>query len=297
MTWITDTNTLQKPTLKTVSPSFGSSFSYSRFSDETPEGFAQWHYHPELELVYIEKGNGKRHIGNHVSYYNKGDLILIGPNLPHYGFAHRLTKNNIEMVVQFREDFLGADFFKSRELQKIAQMIDRSKQGLVFYGKTKRDVGRMLSEMDIMNVFDRLLRILKILDTLAESDEYKMLNASKFTIAVKQSDNQRIKIVYDYVRENFQSDVKLEEIAELTNMTVPSFCRYFKKQTKKTFTQFVNEFKVIHACKLLSETNRTIADICFECGFNNFSHFNKQFRIVTGKSPSSYRSEFKEVIG
>lgn len=297
MTWITDGGTLQKPALKSVQPSFGSSFSFSRFSDETPTGFAQWHYHPEIEMVYIEKGNGKRHIGNHVSYYSHGDLILIGPNLPHYGFAHRLTKNNTETVVQFKEDFLGDDFFKSEEMQKIAKLIDRSKQGLSFFGSTKREVGRLLADMAVMNRFDRLLRILKILNKLAETEEYRVLNASKLTIQVGRSDNDRIKLVYDHVRDNFQSTVKLDEIAQLTNMTVPSFCRYFKKQTKKTFTQFVNEFRVIHACKLLSETNRTIADICFECGFNNFSHFNKQFKLVTEKSPSAYRSEFTDTIG
>lgn len=297
MNTLTDTIKMQKPALKTVQPAFGSSFLFRRFSDDTPEGFAQWHYHPELELVYIDKGAGKRHIGNHVSYYSHGDLILIGPNLPHYGFAHRLTKNNTEMVVHFREDFLGKDFFKSEEMQKIAALIDRSKQGLTYYGKTKREIGKLLSEMDIMSRFDRLLRILKILNIMAESEEYKTMNASRFTFEVNKSDNDRIKLVYDYVRGNFQTEVKLEEVAKLTNMTAPSFCRYFKKQTKKTFTEFVNEFKVIHACKLLSETNRTIADICFECGFNNFSHFNKQFKQVTEKSPSSYRAEFKEVIG
>jgi AraC-like DNA-binding protein len=165
-----------------------------------------------------------------------------------------------------------------------------------FYGKTKAKVGQLLDEMVVMNHFDRLLHTLRILQVMANSDEYRILNASKVTIEINQQDKDRIKLIYDFVRENFQKEISLEEMSILTNMTVPSFCRYFKKQSGKTFTQFVNEFKVIHACKLLSETGRTVADICFECGFNNFSHFNKQFKIVTGKSPSDYRSEFRLVI-
>lgn len=257
---------------------------------------AVWHYHPEIELVYIEKGNAKRHIGNHVSYYTSGDLIFIGPNVPHYGFTDRLVNRNTEVVLQFKEDFMGKDFRSISEFQKIGDLFDLSLHGMSFYGNTKKKVGKLLDEMVVMSHFDRLLHTLRILDVMAKSSEYRILNATKVTIEVNQQDKDRIKIIYDYVRENFQKEITLEEMSELTNMTVPSFCRYFKKQSGKTFTQFVNEFKVIHACKLLSETGRTIADICFECGFNNFSHFNKHFKIVTGKSPTEYRSEFRLVI-
>lgn len=285
-----------KPALEKIQPSFGSSISFKRFSDERPNGIAVWHYHPEIELVYIEKGNAKRHIGNHVSYYTSGDLIFIGPNVPHYGFTDRLVNRNTEVVLQFKEDFMGQDFKSISEFQKIGDLMDLSLHGMSFYGKTKNKVGRLLDEMVVMNHFDRLLHTLRILQIMANSEEYRILNATKVTIEINQQDKDRIKLIYDFVRENFQKEISLEEMSVLTNMTVPSFCRYFKKQTGKTFTQFVNEFKVIHACKLLSETGRTVADICFECGFNNFSHFNKHFKIVTGKSPSEYRSEFRLVI-
>jgi AraC-like DNA-binding protein len=200
------------------------------------------------------------------------------------------------VVLQFKEDFMGRDFKDISEFQKIGDLIDLSLHGMSFYGKTKTKVGQLLDEMVVMNHFDRLLHTLRILQIMANSDEYRILNASKVTIEINQQDKDRIKLIYDFVRENFQKEISLEEMSILTNMTVPSFCRYFKKQSGKTFTQFVNEFKVIHACKLLSETGRTVADICFECGFNNFSHFNKHFKIVTGKSPSDYRSEFRLVI-
>ena len=293
---MSELSTIQKPTLRTVQTSFGSSFSFKRFTDEEPDGFSKWHHHPELELVYIEHGSGKRHIGNHLSYYSDGDLLLIGPYLPHYGFAHRLTQKNTEVVIQFREDFLGDSFLHAEEMKKIKELIDRSSHGLSFYGSTKTEIGVLLDEMVVMNQFERLMHLLRVLQKMAQSTEYMLLNAGNFIIEVDQTDNDRMKKIYEYVREHFQREIALQEMADMTNMTIPSFCRYFKKQTGKTFTQFVNEFRVIHACKLLSETNRTISDICFECGFNNFSHFNKQFKQVVQKNPSAYRSEFKEVI-
>lgn len=286
----------QRPSLEVVQPAFGSSLSFRRFNDTSPNGDPIWHYHPEIEMVYIKSGNGKRHIGNHISYYTSGDLILIGSNLPHYGFSDRLTTRNTEMVIQFKQEFLGEQFFDTPEMIKVADLLDRSKHGISFYGNTKKEVGKLLEAMVVMNSFDRLLQTLRVLHFMAESSSYYLLNAKKITVKANSQNRDRIKVVYDFVRDEFQREIPLEEIADKTAMTVPSFCRYFKKQTGKTFTQFVNEFRVIHACKLLSETGRSVADICFECGFNNFSHFNKQFKIITEKSPSEYRNEFREVI-
>ncbi len=287
---------IQKPALEKIQPSFGSSISFKRFTDEQPNGIAAWHYHPEIELVYIQSGSGKKHIGNHVSYYNEGTLLLIGSNVPHYGFTDRMTSMNTEVVLQFRPDFLGSAIDEVTEFGRINELLKQSLHGLAYHGKTKEKIGNLLDDMVIMSHFQRLLHTIKVLNIMAKSDEYEILNASKVTIETNQQDKDRIKVIYDFVRENFQQNISLEEMSELTNMTVPSFCRYFKKQSGKTFTQFVNEFKVIHACKLLSETGRSISDICFECGFNNFSHFNKQFKNVTGKNPSEYRAEFRRVI-
>ena len=287
---------VNKPALEKIQPSFGSSISFKRFSDEQPNGIAAWHYHTEIELVYIQSGNGKRHIGNHISYYTNGDLILIGSDVPHYGFTDRLVNRNTEVVLQFREDFMGNVFQEVAELNRLGELFKLSLHGLSFYGKTKEKVGQFLDDMVVMSHFNRLLQTIRVLNVMATSDEYHILNANNATIEINHQDKDQIKIIYDHVREKFQEDISLEEMAELTSMTGPSFCRYFKKQTSKTFTQFVNEFKVIHACKLLSETTRNVADICFECGFNNFSHFNKQFKIVTGKSPKDYRAEFRRVV-
>jgi transcriptional regulator GlxA family with amidase domain len=141
-----------------------------------------------------------------------------------------------------------------------------------------------------------MLSLLEVLQVLSLSEEYIYLNASKVTLEADPKSNERIRKVYAHVRQNFEQNIPLEDVAQLVNMTVPSFCRFFKKLTGKTFTQFVNEFRIIHACKLLSETPNTIADIAFDSGYNNFSHFNKHFKIYTGKNPSVYRDEFKKMI-
>lgn len=286
----------QRPALEVIQPSFGSSLFFERFNDDTPNEDPIWHYHPEVELVFIKSGNGKRHIGNHISYYTKGDLILIGSNLPHYGFSKRLTAKNTEMIIQFKPDFMGNEIFEVIEMQKIRELLERSQHGLSFYGSTKKEVGLLLEQMVVMSRFDRLLQTLRILHLMASSEEFNLLNGQKATLKTTKQDRDRIKVVYDYVRHNFQRDISLQEMSDEMNMTVPSFCRYFKKRTGNTFTQFVNEFRVIHACKLLSETGRSVSDICFDCGFNNFSHFNKQFKVKTGQNPTEYRDEFREVV-
>ena len=140
------------------------------------------------------------------------------------------------------------------------------------------------------------MKILAILKELAKSEEYTVLNVDGYAMEIEPRDSKRINKVYDFVRDNFQRQISLDEIADVVSMTEPAFCRYFKKLSGKTFTQFVNEYRLVHASKLLSERPDNITDICFECGFNNFSHFNKLFKAFTGKSPSRYRIEMTTIV-
>ena len=287
---------ISTPALEKIQPTFGQSFAMRKFEEINPNIQPFWHFHPELEIVYIKKGSGKRQIGNHISYYNGGDLIMLGPNLPHYGFTDRLAGDTSEIVVQMREDFLGKDFFKLQEMQNIDILFERSKAGLSFYGNTKDEVGSRLNSMFYMDHFDTLMEYLHILQILADSKEYIVLNATGVALIVQGQDTDRIDTIYKYVRKNFTESIQLGDIAALANMTVPSFCRYFKRITGKTFTEFVNEFRIVHACKLLSEERHTISEVCFESGFNNFSHFNRQFKEKTGKSPNAYRKAVEKVV-
>jgi len=266
---------LNNPTLKKIVPSAGNSFYVKKFVQSQSLSTPYWHFHPEIELVFIDHGNGKRHIGNHISYYNDGDLLLIGSNVPHYGFAGRLTKNESEIIVQFLPDFLGDAFMDTIEMEAIQRLFQKSKQGLSFYGETKNRVGEMLS---------------------AISSETETLNVNGVFLEVYTNEHDRMTSIYNYVSNNFTESIELSEIASIVSMTVPAFCRYFKKVTNKTFTQYVNEYRIVHAQKLLNESDMSITDVCLSSGFNNVSHFNKQFKIHTSKNPRDYRKELTTLI-
>jgi len=285
-----------KPTLEQIEPTFGSSVLIKKFEQSRPNKEPFWHFHPEIELVFVRGGNGKRHIGNHISYYQDGDLMLIGSNLPHYGFTDRLTGNKSETIIQMKEDFPGPVFLNLPEIQPIKQLIENAKLGIVFTGETKKKIGDEIEKLVDKPPFDRLIGLISILKELSEVRDYYLLNSEAVSIEAKAVDQQRVNLIYDYVRDNFKRNISLEEISAEAAMTVPAFCRYFKKISNKTFTHFVNEHRIVHASKLLSEGNLNITDICYACGFNNISHFNRQFKEITGSSPSDYRKAIRRVV-
>ncbi|GAA0737677.1 AraC family transcriptional regulator [Gaetbulibacter jejuensis] len=288
----------RKPTLEKISPEFGSSIFVRRHENYTFQEEVKpfWHFHPEIELIYVNKGKGKRHIGNHLSYFNNSQLLLIGPNLPHNGFTDRLTINGSQTLIQFKPDFLGTHFFNIPEMERINNLFERSKKGILFGVKTKKKLGDKIERFAKKEGFKKILVLLEILHTLAKAEDYTLLNADGFAFETEAQDSAKIDIIFKHVNQNFTEHISLDEIADKVSMTVPAFCRYFKKVTGKTFTKFVNEYRVVHATKLLSESQISITDVCYECGFNNFSHFNKVFKEVTGKSASKYRGEVKRII-
>jgi AraC-like DNA-binding protein len=195
-----------------------------------------------------------------------------------------------------KADFLGNDFFSIPEMKKIRTLFEMAKSGIAFYGETKNIVGEKMEAMEGKSDFRGLLSILSIFNDLSQSTEMKLLNAEGFSLETEIKDNDRINLVFNHVKSNFKEDIPLKTIADLSSMTVPSFCRYFKKITNKTFVQFVNEYRLVHASKLLAEQPMSITEVCFESGFNNFSHFNKSFKAFTGQSPTEYRNQLKKVL-
>lgn len=284
------------PTLEIITPAFGSSFSFSKYVENTNCKSDLWHYHPEIELVFVNGGSGKRQIGSHISYYSDGDLVLIGSNLPHCGFTNEQTGNKNETVIQLRPDFLGNDFLNIPELKNIQQLLYKARGGIAFGNETKKLIAGKIEEMESQSNFDRLLSMISILNALETNNEYTILNADGFTLELQVQDNDRINVVFNYVKDNFQEPIQLDTVSSMVSMTAPSFCRYFKKITNKTFTAFVNDYRLVHASKLLAENTKSITEISFESGFNNFSHFNKSFKAFTGKSASQYRHELKSLI-
>jgi len=286
----------QKPSFEHLAHDMDNTLIYKRFDFKNKNHQPTWHYHPEIEIVFVNEGSGKRQIGSHVSYYNDGDLICIGSNLPHCGFTDSFSNKRKETLIQFLPDYLGNSFFNVAEMKPLLQLLERAKKGLVFYGNTKKEVGALIEKMHKKSPFERLLDSLLILKKLEESKEYEILNADGFAMKAETQDNQRINKTMNYVQEHFKSPISIDEISEHVNMTSPSFCRNFKKVTGKTFTQFVNEYRLVHATKLLTEQQESVQTICYECGFNNFSHFNKLFKNHTGKTPTEYRKQLNFTV-
>jgi AraC-like DNA-binding protein len=286
----------KKPTLEKITPSFGSSLLVKQHVEFLKTNTPIWHFHPEIELVYVNKGKGKRHIGNHISYFNNSQLVLIGSNLPHVGYIDRLTNNGTETLIQFKPEFLGEQFFTIPEMTDINQLFERAKKGIRFNIDIKQRLGPKIEDLVNLEGASRIISFLEILKDLATTEDYTLLNANGFAFETIPQDSDKIEVIYKHINENFSQHISLDEISELVSMTVPAFCRYFKKSTGKTFTKLVNEYRVVHATKLLAESTMSIADISFECGFNNFSHFNKLFKEFAGKSASKYRNEMKNLI-
>ncbi|WP_111706366.1 AraC family transcriptional regulator [Lutibacter citreus] len=285
-----------KPTFKRLNPEFGSSIRVKQNSIKTGNELPFWHFHPELELIYVNNGKGKRHIGSHLSYFNNSQLILIGANLPHSGFTDRFTTHGSETVIQFKEDFLGENFVNLPEMTQVKSLFAKAKKGIIFNVEAKKEIGPKIEALLEHDGIDRIIHFLEILKDLAVTKNYSLLNVDGFAFEIEPQDNKKIDIIFSFVSHNFKRSIPLDEIAEKVSMTVPAFCRYFKKSTNKTFTQFVNEFRIVHATKLLSESQSSITEICFESGFNNFSHFNKLFKKFTGQSPLKYRNEMKQLL-
>ncbi|MEN2436355.1 AraC family transcriptional regulator [Weeksellaceae bacterium A-14] len=286
----------QNPAFEAIKPNIGSSFTLLKFMRDENIKSQFWHYHPEIELVFVCGGSGKRQIGSSISYFKNGDLILIGSNLPHCGMTNENTHNEYEVVIQFRPDVLGEQFWDAPEMQRVSALLNTAKSGLVFGEEIKKKLAVKLRDLIELPPLQQLLSLFDVLSELASTKDVEVLNAGTYFLHTQVEDNERINLIFNYVKDHFREQITLQEVSGLANMTVPSFCRYFKKITNKTFTQFVNEYRVIHSMKLLAEQPLSITDICFESGFNNFSYFNKTFKEYTGKSPSQYRKEFNNII-
>ncbi|ACU05012.1 MULTISPECIES: AraC family transcriptional regulator [Pedobacter] len=273
--------------------------SFSIRHDVKPDFGNIWHYHPELELHYIIKGEGVRFIGDNISNFTQGEMILLGENLPHtWRCKDEYFQNNPDlhveaMVIQFLPDCLGKYLLNLPEAYLIPKLFEKAKSGMVINGKTRDKLaGLMKSAIEATNL-DRIIILLSILKTLAETDEYAGIVTGKNTFyQSNESETQRINKICTYTMTNYKKDITLEEIASLSNLSITSFCRYFKLMTKKTYYDFLIEIRVSHACRFLIENKLPTEMICFDCGFNNVSNFYRHFKKVTGMTPLDYKRKY-----
>jgi AraC-like DNA-binding protein len=247
-----------------------------------------WHFHPEYEIVYVEAASGIRHIGDHISVYKENDLAFIGPNIPHLNFDYGASKECEQVIVQMKEDFLGKDFFLRPEIADIHHLFELAKNGIVFYGETKRIAGDKLKRLASLPHFQQLLELLGIFQLLATSKEYEQLQSRPLANASLLKEQKRIHLIYHFIETHYQQAIDVNEVAALVHLTTAAFCRYFKKATHLTLTDFVNQYRVNEAKKILL-LGRNVTEACYNSGFENLSHFNKTFKKLTRENPSQFR--------
>lgn len=258
-----------------------------------------FHFHNLCELVWVEKSYGKRIVGDNIGNFEDGDLVLMGPNLPHIwlndkAFQQELKGNSVKAtVIYFPPDFLLNLTDEQDILNPTADLILRSARGLRFYGDTSKKVIKILANISEKDGFKKIIQFLQAIEILSISSEYNYLASLSFENLYDEKDTTRINKVYQFLMQNFQRDISLKEVADLCNMTTNSFCRFFKSRTQKSLTRFVNELRIGHACKLLKDEENSIADVCYQSGYNNLTNFNKFFRSITGKKPSEYKNQLK----
>lgn len=271
-----------------VSPNPGQSF---RLFTPRLKNYFFWHYHPEIELVYVEAVTGIRHVGQHISSYMDSDLVLIGPNIPHLNFDYGVETEYMQIVVQLSENFIGTALTLAPELADIRTLFDRAAYGLAFGGHTKAEVGTRLKAMQEQDKFTQLFSLLNIFQFLAGSIEATELNETDTSVKLFLNDKIRMGTIYEYVQQHYQHRVYVDDVAALVHLSTPAFCRYFKKHTRMTFTDFVNQYRISQARTLLLRDS-SISAVSDASGFQNISHFNKLFKKSTGDTPSAFRKKY-----
>ena len=288
------------PIREQVTPTPGTSFLVKHYPNpsERQNKTPNWHYHPELELVYVRGGHGRRHVGSHVSHYTDGELILIGSNLQLWGFTDRFTGNKSETVVQFSTSIPTSDFLNLPEMRNISHLFDRARNGLSFNGYTRQAIGARLERLIDLDPLNRMLSLVDILQQLAVSEDFVSLNADGFHLQIATHGYDRFNDIQQFISDNFRRDIPLTEVAGVAAMTVPAFCRYFKKVTGNTFINYLTNFRIVYACKLLGDDHSTIAEVAYDSGFNSLSQFNRAFRKIVKRTPTEYRADLRvNVVG
>lgn len=261
-----------------------------------------WHFHPHYQISFVQEGTGTRFVGDSIQSFSDGDLVLLGPNVPHlwrsdqrYHEERSDLMTNV-IVVYFAEDFLGERFFSRPEMVYLDQLLKTSIRGLHWYGQTHQLLARTLQAMvkETPN-FQRLLMFLNLLDHLSHSTEYHPLTSPDYSNTMKPSETKRMQVVHHFVMENFRETISLNEVADQVGMSPSAFSRYFKLHANKTFSEFITEIRVGQACKLLMEDNLNVTQISYDCGFQTQSNFNRQFRQVTNLTPSQYKKTYRLV--
>jgi AraC-like DNA-binding protein len=256
--------------------------------------YDKFHHHREVQITWIQKSHGSLLMGNAIATFAENDLLVIGANVPHSFrndeiFYQKNKKLAAEATsILFDENAFGKSFFDLPEMKNIKNFIKNADKGYRINGETKEEIIAQLKVMEEKNGTERFLILMEILNRLSFSKEVELLSNLSFLGNPTSSESKKLEMVFQYMLDHHQRTIKLEEVAKIANLSVSAFCRFFKLRTRKTFSQFVNEFRISVACKKLLLDDFSISEICYEVGFTNLSNFNRQFKKITGFTPSQY---------
>ncbi|WP_460639243.1 AraC family transcriptional regulator [Larkinella harenae] len=260
------------------------------------------HFHKDYEIVFVKESTGKRIVGDHVEAFSEGDIVLVGPDLPHAWFNDKEYyegRGNLlarSVVVYLKKAWLEKELLRFPQTARLKNLLDNAYRGIKFVGESQRLIGQIASRIYAAEGLQKSVDLLAILCHMSESRDYQLLATANYLTNHNEHETARLNQVYEYVMRNFSSQITLGAAANVANMTANAFSRYFKKQTQKNFSHFVNEIRVGHACRLLQKKDLNIAQVCYESGFQSVTNFNKFFRRLTGKSPLEYRKQiFREI--
>lgn len=267
--------------------------------DKVAYFYNQLHFHPEIELVHIIKGTGMQFVGNHIHSFKPNDMIMVGSNLPHLWksdqeyFKNQHNLKSESCVIHFLPNAFGDIFFTLPENNQINKILALSKHGLIIKGSTKTKVALLIQQLKKAIGPEKIILLIQILSTLSSSKDIVKLNKTISENIQTGKETERMNAVLQFLLNNFSETILLNQVAKIANMSTNAFCRYFKTNTKKTFSTFLLELRINHACKLLAESNKSVATICYESGFNNLSNFNRYFKSNTFLTPLQYRNKYQ----
>ena len=268
---------------------------------ERDEAFfkSPFHFHPEMELVYIVESFGRRIIGDCIEPFSEGDMVFIGSNLPHVwindeifhkDFTHLKAK---AIVLYLNKDIFSKGFYDMKESFKINEFFKNAEKGIRINGLTNEIIAKKLKDLLEKKGFEKTLGLFEILHVLSQSNDISFITSDGYNAQASYSETDRLSDVYKYVQKHFKDEINLGTISSISNLTPQSFCRLFKKRTGKSFVEYLNEVRIASACKYLLETDWSISEVAYNCGYKTVSNFNKLFKNITRNSPKAYRESSK----